>query len=57
MTDKTFAGLIMVVVLAILQLGGWYFNQNGALTAALTAIIGLICGSIFGFTYGLKKGK
>lgn len=57
MSDNKLAGIVVVIVLAILQMVGWYFNHNGILSASIIGIIGLICGSIFGFAYGLKKGN
>jgi hypothetical protein len=48
-------GFLTIVVLAILLMVGWFFNQDGILTATIIGIIGAICGSIFGYAYKLKK--
>ena len=51
------AGVITILILAVLQFTAFLTGHNGIITGALMGIIGLTAGAIFGFTYGLKKGK
>lgn len=47
-------GFLFCIVLAIMLMVGWAFNQDGVLTASVLMIIGLIAGAVFGFEYAKK---
>ena len=53
--DKLTAGVITILILAILQIIAFVSGHNGIITGGVMGIIGLTAGAIFGFTYAIKR--